>query len=312
MSRRRSKFVEALSAFALASCWTLAAKAQACCAGTGVVTPGRLALHEVALVGLQLKGASELGSFDSRGQYQATPSGASELALEQDPFAAVRVFERAQVALLVPFIQTRRTSHGHSEFGGGVGDINLNLRYDFTLAGASRVMPGIGALVGVTFPTGKPPDAADLGPLATGATGIGAYQASLGVAVEQAFGPWLLNLTGIVAARSARSVSSSEGTVQQRLAPQWTALAAVAYVFPGGAAVALSGSYATEGNTTINSQEVARSGHRLTTVTLGGLLPLSDSWRLQGTLFANPPLSGSSLNQTGFCGATFTVVRSWS
>ena len=311
MSRRLSKFAEAASVLVLVLGWASSAAAQACCAGTGAVTPGRLALHEAALVGVQIKAASELGSFDAGGDYQRTPRGASELDLEQDAFAAVRIFERAQVAVLVPFLETHRTSHGQSELGGGLGDINLNLRYDFTLAGASRVVPGIGLLAGITFPTGKPPDDDDLRPLATDATGIGAYQGSLGIAIEQAFGPWLVSATGVAAARSARTVTSSGITIHERLATQWTALAAAAYVFRSEAAVALSASYATEGNARIDSQEVPRSGHRLTTLTLGGLLPLSDTWRLQSAIFANPPISGTSRNQTGLIGFTFTVVRSW-
>ena len=311
MSSRHSKFAEALAAFALLIGWAPSARAQACCAGTGAITPARLALHESALVGLQLKGAIELGSFNDRGAYQKSPSGASELDLEQDAFAALRVLERGQLALLVPLVETRRTSHAQSEFGGGLGDVNLNLRYDFTWAGASRVIPGVGALLGVTLPTGKPADAEDLRPLATDATGIGAYQASLGLAVEQAYGPWLLNVTGIAAARTARSVTTAGITVHEQLAPQWTALAAVAYVFPSEVALALSASYATEGKATIDSKTAPRSGHRLTTITCGGVLPLSDAWRVQGALFANPPLSGSSLNQTGLGGATLTLVHSW-
>jgi len=200
MSRRRSTFAKSLAAVALVLSWQSYASAQACCAGAGTVTPGRLALHEIALVGLQAKAATELGSFDAQGRYAGSPAGASELDFEQDLFGAVRVLNRGQVAVLVPLDETRRTAQGLAEFGGGLGDINLNLRYDFTLAGASLVVPGIAALVGITFPTGRPPDAPDLRPLATGATGVGAYQVNLGLAVEQAFGPWLMNATGIVAA----------------------------------------------------------------------------------------------------------------
>ena len=311
MSRRRSTFVERLAAITVLVGWSAHANAQACCAGTGAVTPGRLALHEVALVGVQLKGAAELGSFDARGQYEKAPVGASELNLEQDLFGAIRFLDRAQLALLVPFVETRRTNRAASEFGGGLGDLNLSLRYDFTLAGASRSVPGIAALSGITFPTGTPPDAEDLRPLATDATGIGAFQGSLGLAVEQVFGAWLVSATGLVAVRSARNVTTGGVTVHERLAPQWTALGAVAYVLPSEAAIALSISYATEGNAVIDGAEAAGSGRRMTTGTLGGLLPLSDSWRLQGALFANPPFSDTSRNQTGFCGLSFTVVHSW-
>jgi len=311
MSLRHSKFIERFAVVAFVFALQRHAHAQACCAGAGTITPGRLALHEVALVGLQLKTAGELGSFDAQARYAGSPSGASELDLEQDLFAAVRVLNRAQVALLVPLVETRRTSQGLSETGGGLGDINLNLRYDFTLAGASTVVPGIAALAGVTFPTGKPPDAPDLRPLATDATGIGAFQANFGVAFEQALGPWLLNATGIVAARSARTVTNSGITVHERLASQWTALGSLGYVLPSGAAVAGSASYAVEGNATINGQKTPDSGHRLTTVTASGLLPLSDTWRLQSSLFLEPPISHLSLNQPALGGFLVTAVHSW-
>jgi len=311
MSRRRSTFASSLAAVALVLSWQSNARAQACCAGAGTVTPGRLGLHEIALIGLQAKAATELGSFDAQGSYAGSPAGASELDFEQDLFAALRVLNRGQVAVLVPLDETRRTAQGLSEFGGGVGDVNLNLRYDFTLAGASLVMPGIAALAGITFPTGKPPDAPDLRPLATDATGIGAYQVSFGLAAEQAFGPWLVNATGMVAARTARSVESSGITVHERLSSQWTALASVGYVLPSEAALAVSAAYSVEGDATINGQKAPDSGHRLTTLTASGLLPLSDAWRLQSALFVNPPVSSLGLNQTALGGLLITVVHSW-
>jgi len=312
MSRRHSTFAEWVATIALLVSWSAQANAQACCAGTGAVTPGRLARHEVALVGLQLKAAAEHGSFDARGNYQKPPALATELDLEQDLFAAMRFLDRVQLALLVPLVETRRTNHAASEFGGGPGDLNLSVRYDFTLAGASRLAPGIAALSGITLPTGTPADAEDLRPLATDATGIGAFQGNLGLTVEQVFGAWLVSATGLVAVRSARTVTTGGVTVHERLAPQWAALGAVAYVLPSEAAIALSVSYATERNSVIDGTEVAGSGHRLTTVTAAGVLPLSDSWRLQGALFANPPLSTTGRNQTGLGGLLFTVVHSWS
>ncbi|HEY5373282.1 MAG TPA: hypothetical protein VIK01_06325, partial [Polyangiaceae bacterium] len=92
---------------------------------------------------------------------------------------------------------------------------------------------------------------------------------------------------------------------------QWTALASVGYVLPSEAALALSASYSVEGEATINGQEAPDSGHRLTTLTASGLLPLSDTWRLQGSLFVNPPVSSLSLNQTARSGSLITVVHSW-
>jgi len=298
---------------ASSACATLPgrAHAQACCAGTGAVTPGRLALHEVALVGMQWKAGDVLGSFDANGHYTPSPSGASELDLEQDIFGAVRVLGRGQVALLVPFIETRRTSQGESDFGGNIGDVNASLRYDFTLAGASTVIPGIAALAGLTIPTGTPPDAPSLGPLAAGATGIGAYQINAGAAVEQAFGPWLVNATGIVAQRTARTVGSAPNQVDERLGSQWTLLVAVAYTFPSEVAIAASASYLIEGDATINGVDSAGTGHRLPTLTLSGVVPLSDTWRLQGGISDNVPIASWGLNQPAALGLFVTGVRSW-
>lgn len=311
MLRPRSTFAKSATAVALLLNWQTPAGAQACCAGAATVTPARLGLHELALLGVQAKGAAELGSFDARGRYAGSPAGASELDLEQDLFGALRVLKRGQIAILVPFAETHRAAQGYSELGGGLADINFNVRYDFTLAGSSVMVPGIATLAGITFPTGKPPDAPDLRPLATDATGIGAYQVNAGLALEQAFGPWLVNATGLVAARTARTFHSSGVTLHERLASQWTAAASLGYVFPSEAALAVSASYSAEANATIDGLEAAHSGHRLTTFTAAGLLPLGDAWRLQGSLFVNPPLSGMSLNQTGLAGLLFTAVHSW-
>lgn len=294
----------AIAASAPRSAW-----AQACCAGTGAVTPGRLALHEDALVGVQLKNGLVYGSYDAAGHYVSPPAGANELDLEQDLFGALRVLDRGQLAFLVPLVETWRSSLGQSETGGGVGDINVNARYDFLYAGASQVIPGIAALAGITVPTGTPPDAPGLGPLATGATGIGAYQINFGVAAEQTYGPWLLNLTGLVALRTARTVPGT--ATSETLAPQWTALAAVAYTFESDAALALSASEVVEGDATFDGQDSPGTGRRLPTMTLSGLLPLTDSLRLQGSIYANPPVAALGANLTADVGLTIAALWAW-
>lgn len=285
--------------------------AQACCAGTGVVTPGRLALHESGLVGLQLKAALEYGSFDAHGAYHAMPRGASAQDYEQDVYASLRLSTHAQLAALVPVIETHRATRGLAQTGGGFGDINLNARYDFTFAGASRVIPGLALLAGLTFPTGTPPDSARAGVLAAGATGIGAYQGNVAFAAEQVFAHWLCNVTGAVAVRSARSVSQAGGSVRSKLAPQWTLLAAAAYVLDDGRALALSASYATESDAKLDGSRVPGSGHRASVISLGGLWPISDAVRLQGALFWNPPLHGTGIESPALTGVSFTMVYAW-
>jgi len=305
----RMLVVVALAAALL--CRAATAHAQACCAGSGTVTPARLALHERALVGSVVKAASVLGSWDQNGTYIPARPGSSELDLEQDLFGALRLFEGGQVALLVPFVETHRKSQGKGELGGGIGDVNASGRWDITNAGTSRWMPGIAVLVGLTVPTGKPADASNIGALATGATGIGAFQINGGVAVEQAFGPWLVGVSGLVAQRTARTVGAGDSAIHERLGPQWTAQGVLAYVFPHEISAALAASYSVEENATINGQDAPRTSHRLPTVSVGTAIPVSDTWRVQTSLSVQPQVDGLGANQPANAGSSITVVHSW-
>src|SRR4051794_22340201 len=82
--------------------------AQACCAGSSVLTPGRLATHEDALVGAQVRAATLFGSWNEDGRYRRSPPGTSELDFEQDLFASLRLLKRAQASLFVPLVENRR------------------------------------------------------------------------------------------------------------------------------------------------------------------------------------------------------------
>ena len=110
-------------------------------AGAAALTPCRLAAHEDALVGLQFRSANVFGSFRSYASYVS--ARATEWDFEQDVFGAVRVAPRAQLALLVPLVETYRRAQGVSDGGAGLGDVNLSGRYEFVLAGESRYVPGI-------------------------------------------------------------------------------------------------------------------------------------------------------------------------
>ena len=295
-------------AFVLAAlAWPAEARAQACCAGTGALTPGRLALHEDALVGVQSRAASVVGSFDDGGHFTGSPRGVGELDFEQDVFGALRLLKRGQVALLVPFVETRRrTPTDGAAFGGGVGDVNMSARYDFSLAGVSRTLPGIALLGGVTLPTGTPVESARR-PLAVDSTGVGAFQGNFGVALEQTFGAWLVNVTALVAKRAGRSVQG----VDETLGTQLVTIAGVAYSFTNDAALAAFASYSLEGDATINGADANGSGRRALLVSAAGVWPIDDHWRIQGSIFANPPISSFGRNMPATTGFTYTLVRSW-
>ena len=305
---------------ALAGVLSFAAQArgQACCAGAGALTPGRLSMHEDALVGIQLRGATTLGLFDDGARYASVSSGNPadpyrENDFEEDIFGAVRVLRHGQVALLVPFVQTFRHAQGLSELGGGLGDINLSARYDFFLAGQSRYIPGVALLGGVTAPTGSPPDAQDANkPLGTNATGVGAWQGNAGIALEQIYGPWLFNVTELVAWRASRTANIGGVSESESLAPQLVTLLGAAYTFDNDASVALFGSYTLEGTATLNGAPAPDSARRVALVSVSGVYPLTDRLRLRASLFLNPPLSGLGQNQTATTGLTLGVLWGWS
>jgi hypothetical protein len=320
-SRRRSIFLRRLAgavAFAMVSAFARHAGAQACCAGSGALTPGRLALHEDALVGTEIHAATVFGTYDDQANYLRNLPGSSEYDFEEDLFGAVRVLHHAQIALLLPLVETRHAYENPvnaqtvSQLGGGVGDVNLSVRYDFLAAAQSRIVPGIAALAGLTAPTGRSPNQASP-PLGADATGAGAWQGNFGLALEQAFGPWLVNATELFAWRAPYSADH----VEEALAPQWVTLLGLSYVFRSEVAIALSASYTVEGTASIknagmNWMPAAESARRIALVSVSGVYPLSDRCRLQGSYFLNPPFSGFGRNQNATTGLTFTFIWSWS
>ncbi len=309
MLRLPSTFNNVFVAIGVALCLHLtsnAAHGQACCAGPGAITPARLRYHESALVGLQARNAIGFGSFTSRGAYVPTPKGASDYEFQQDLFGGLRLASKVQIALLIPFVEARRQSHGHSEFGGSIGDMNASARVDFIYAGESSYVPGIAALAGLIVPTGTPPESAKK-PLGTDATGTGAWQGSAGLSLEQVFDRWLVSASVLLAQRSPRSVNGLRST----LGLQVSTIAALAYAFESGHALALVLSETFEGNATVNDQTVPNSARRATLTSLAGLLRLSNSLRLQGSLFLHPPVEPLGKNTLATAGLTATLLHAW-
>jgi len=264
-------------------------------------------------VGLQLHAATVFGTYDDGANYLRNPPGSSEYDFEEDLFGAVRLFHRAQVALLLPLVETRRAYENPADaatvaqFGGGVGDVNLSVRYDFLVAGESHIVPGIAALAGLTAPTGRSPNEASP-PLEANATGTGAWQGNFGLALEQSFGPWVINATELFAWRAPYTADG----VDEALAPQWTTLLGLGYAFPNEVAVAASTSYTLEGTASINGGPAQASARRVALVSVSGVYPFSDRCRLQGSTFFNPPISGLGRNQNATTGLTLTLIWSWS
>jgi hypothetical protein len=292
------------------------AAAQACCAGGALVSPVRLAPPDDYAVGLQTRVRSDMGSFQPDGTYVST-STSSEQDVEQDLAASFRLARRAQVAIVLPYVETHRTGPGFDEWGNGIGDVALNARYDFKLAAEMLYWPGFALLGGVVFPTGKAVGDGT-NPASTDATGTGTFNASLGVDIEKVHGPLYgaLNLWATYSGSS--TVTPPSPANAPPMAPlttsyplQLTALAVAGYFFESEAAVALYLNFLERGDTTVNGTTAAGSGLRLTTVGATGLVPVALDWRLSASLYADVLASSFGRNEQAGVGGTVSLVRAW-
>jgi hypothetical protein len=283
------------------------AAAQACCGGPTAFAPARLAPHEDALAGLQIKASDAFGSFDASRRFHAAPSGTAEIDLEQDLVAAARVLRWAQVSMVLPMVETYRRVPGLSEASGDLGDLQLGGRWDFMLPGEHPKIPGIALLFGLTLPTGRTPEAATK-PLATDATGTGSVQLAPALALEQAWGPILVNVTGSLAWRSPRTV----GALHAQQGLMLTSAASAAYVFENKAVVGLSATYSAELDARIDGATVPSSGRATTRLGVSGGMQFTGGWRIQGTVFGDLPVRWLGYNQPAAAGVTFMFARGFS
>jgi hypothetical protein len=270
-----------------------------------VLTPGRLQIHENALVGLVARGTAITGSFDAGGGF-VSPRGAVEGDFEQDLIATLRVLGDGQITALVPIVETYRRESGISDGGGGFGDLQVSARWDPTYAGASQRIPGIAVLASVILPTGVPLEHATH-PLSADSTGTGAVQGALGLSLEQTFGKVLVNLTGSGTVHSARTAQG----VHSLLGPSFYALGAVGYSFDAGPVAALTASYTGSLDTRIDGADVPSTARTQLRFGLSGGYSINDAWRVQAGVFGDPPLRHFGQNQPAGVGGSAAIFRVW-
>jgi hypothetical protein len=217
------------------------------------------------------------------------------------------VLGRGQVGLLVPVLESwRRTSTTGGEFGGGLGDVNVNARYDFIYSNELSYAPGVAVLFGVTLPTGRAPEAAEL-PLGSDATGIGAWQLSAGLGLERSFGDFLVSGAGVLSKRTTREVRGLES----ELGTELTGMLGLAYSIRDGTSVAVVGTYTYEGNASVDDEKVPNTAREQLRLAGVGSVSILDEWRIQGGLFGDPPVGGLGRNQIASLGGSFTLIRSF-
>jgi len=291
-----------------AAMWPRSAAAQACCVGTGLITPGRLRTFESSAVGVQMRARSVIGAFDGTGGYATSVAGNHDIGFEEDLFASLRLSPHFQVGAWAPFVQTSRQEGGLSGFGGGLGDVAANARFDAIDAGTRGHWPGIALLASLSFPTGQPLDqGGPADPLATSGTGTGSFEGNLGFALEEIVGQGFVSLAGWAGKRSARTANG----VAQSFAPRVSALLSGGYTFGHDVTVGGFASALRQGDSSDATGAIANSSVAL--VTAGGALalPFWQLWRLQSTLFTDLPIAGWGRNQTAGFGATVAMIRCW-
>jgi hypothetical protein len=293
---------------ALAAAWPAAAAAQACCSGGALVNPTRLAPYEDAAAGLQARVRGQLGSFGADGDYAAS---ANEQDFEQDLAASFRIARRAQAGFVLPFVETRRATSGEPSLGGGLGDLALTGRYDFSLGSETLYWPGVALLASLVFPTGQAAGSGD-NAAGTNATGTGTLSGALGVALEKMEGPFYGALQGWLTISGSRTVDTpGYGSTTTDFPLQVNGLAVAGYVFPNEAAAALYVAFLDRGDVTVDGKKAPGTELRLTTLGASGLMPVGERWRLQGTVFADIPRAPFGLNEQAGAGVTVALVHLW-
>lgn len=172
--------------------WSAPAFAQACCAASQTAGPVRLSPGQIGSVGISADGRLYTGRFDGTA-YRSQERSNQEW--RQTLFGARRLGDSWEVGATIPFVQSRRTTSELSEWGGGVGDVSVQGRYEVMATGMSMTWPGIGIVGSLVAPTGRSPaDSMERGRtlFQSDVTGSGWWRAGVGAQLEWTPGSWFV------------------------------------------------------------------------------------------------------------------------
>ncbi|MCC7070531.1 MAG: hypothetical protein IT383_04360 [Deltaproteobacteria bacterium] len=163
------------------------AHASVCCMTAGLFGVGRLALWEQAAVGVRATGAETFGAWSAEGAWTPSPAGWVDRELRLDGYALLRLSERGQIHVLLPTVGNVRGADPDVAAGGGLGDVELGVRYELVNVGERAFVPAIGVTASALLPSSVRPEEAT-GRLDVDATGRGAPGVAGAVSFEQALG----------------------------------------------------------------------------------------------------------------------------
>lgn len=173
------------------------ALAAPCCVSATSFGVGRLLMWEDFAGGLQVSYARVLGEWDQNSRLRPNPEGYSEGVSIAQPWAIVRLAERAELQGWAPIIINDRWSNGVHQIAGGLGDVGVAGRYQWVSIGEFEGLPSFATTLGVVGPTGRRVEQTSP-PLFAGTTGRGCWGAFLAAETEYAYMPWFVRLEGAV------------------------------------------------------------------------------------------------------------------
>lgn len=169
------------------------ARAAACCMSATSFGVGRLLVWEDFAVGVQLGHSRIVGQYDPQRVYRATGTAFQDGITRLEPWAIVRLAERVQVQARVPVLVNDREAGTTSQVVGGLGDVGAGVRLEAISLGEFERLPSLGFTLGVLAPTGRRAEQG-FAPLGAGATGRGAWGASLALESEYTWLPWYVRV----------------------------------------------------------------------------------------------------------------------
>ncbi|MBI1949356.1 MAG: hypothetical protein HYS27_26955 [Deltaproteobacteria bacterium] len=271
---------------------------------SGLFGVGRLALWEQSAVGLRATGAGTLGAWDADGSWRPSPAGYQDDELRVDVTALLRLWQRGQIYALAPVVTNRRGHGDDLGTAGGLGDLELGVRYELLETGEHPWLPALGVTASALLPTAVRPEEAQA-PWGVDATGRGAPGVGAAVSAEQLFGRLFARLDGgaVLYAPFVRS----DLRQAQRFGPSVAAAASI-----GGLAVDALVLGATVGVVhdrplTLGQDEVPASAATLASAGLFASYTLWGHWTLVASTSSGLFLDGLGQNRPGRVTASLGV-----
>ncbi|MBK8481996.1 MAG: hypothetical protein IPL40_12630 [Proteobacteria bacterium] len=150
-----------------------------------------------------------VGYWDPTGHWRAYGSGYRELEWRSELWSMVGLGRRWSLYGRLPWILGyRHVGNLGGNVDGGLADVQAGARYELLGIGEYLRLPAVALGCGLTLPTGRTVEAADLG--GSGVTSRGVWVVSAAATVEKTYLPWFVRLTVGLNAPVARRQDSGK------------------------------------------------------------------------------------------------------